>query len=70
MTNQKINGPIKGTSLDKLYKELCLKSLTVGMVLKFFKVILGKLPSHPHEYLNFCSDERTYSIQPSVQNKN
>ena len=56
MTNQKINGPIKGTSLDKLYKELCLKSLTVGMVLKFFKVILGKLPSHPHEYINFCID--------------
>ena len=28
MTNHKMNGPIKGTSLDKLYKELRLKSLT------------------------------------------
>ena len=67
-----ITGAIKGTSRDRLYQVLGLKSLEdrswSRRLFFFHKIIQGLLPSHLHTYLNAAS-EGAYLTRSTTQIK-
>ena len=65
-----ISGALKGTSRDKIYQDLGLKSLADRRwtrKLFFDKIILGLLPSSRKDYLIPSDNLRTYLNRSSTQ---
>ena len=55
-----ITGVIKGTSRDRIYRELGLESLAERRwsrkMFFFHKIINGLLPVYLHSYINYCGE--------------
>ena len=55
-----ITGAFKGTSLDRIYRELGLESLTERTwsrkIFFFYKILNGLLPVYLHSYISYCSE--------------
>ena len=64
-------GPIKGTSRERLYKELGLESLCdrrwYRKLVFFYKIVKGLAPSYLQLYL-LPDNERTYNTRSSLRN--
>ena len=66
-----ITGAIKGTSRERLYKELGLESLCdrrwYRKLVFFYKIVKGLAPSFLKSYL-LLDNERTYNTRSSLRN--
>ena len=66
-----ITGAIKGTSRERLYKELGLESLCdrrwYRKLVFFYKIVKGLAPSYLQFYL-LPDNERTYNTRSSLRN--
>ena len=55
-----ITGAFKGTSLDRIYRELGLESLTERTwsrkIFFFYKMLNGLLPVYLHSYISYCGE--------------
>ena len=55
-----ITGAFKGTSLDRIYRELGLESLTERTwsrkIFFFYKILNGLLPVYLHSYISYCGE--------------